>query len=670
MAILSKYQNESKKIYKNWKIYAITLGIIVLGAGAGLAVYYTTHNNNQPIIEESPTNDQDVVDAIATANYQLTVQIDSDVVDVNNQINSEFIEEQLKTEIKTIFKRDLFKFNQITIGNQKLKNSDLNQLGTIITQINYNYDSITNQNTTLTIKIDGIDDQQIVNVINKLNYQITTAVNSLAGEIKITSDFIKEQLNEEIKTVFDGKLFQFKEIRIGNRKLQDRDLTTSGIIYTLIAYNYGSITNQTTSLAIEVTGIDDQQIVKAINQTSYQIEVAVNSFANQIKITSNFIKEKLTGEIAKAFANNWFQFKEITIDNRKLQDRDLTTSGIIYTLIAYNYGSITNQTTTLTIKVTGIDNKQIVNAINQTNYQINTEFNNQVKNINLLITSNFIKERLNSEIKNAFNSALFKFNQITINGRNLQDSDLTKAQTITTKINYDYGSMVNQETILIITITINHQQIAEAISNQTYQIETSAGKKYQELSALITSDFIKAKLPTNIQNAFDSNLFTKQAIINLKTNQALTDQDLAISGILNLKLIYNYGFAISYSCQLTINLTPIYSDQQIVDQINNTGWYMWNFMTSHSATNRLQQLKAEFKERFYTEQEPDIQERIKKYMIITKIIKENGQELTEEDLKERFYLKNVTFKYDFNQIKNQSFVLEELGHIIWNFSFF
>lgn len=87
-------------------------------------------------------------------------------------------------------------------------------------------------------------------------------------------------------------------------------------------------------------------------------------------------------------------------------------------------------------------------------------------------------------------------------------------------------------------------------------------------------------------------------------------------------------------------------------------------MTSHSATNRLQQLKAEFKERFYTEQEPDIQERIKKYMIITKIIKENGQELTEEDLKERFYLKNVTFKYDFNQIKNQSFVLEELGHII------
>ena len=54
-----------KKLYKSWKLYAITLGIIGAGLGIGLGVGLGVNANNVEI----NITDQDITNAIKKINY-------------------------------------------------------------------------------------------------------------------------------------------------------------------------------------------------------------------------------------------------------------------------------------------------------------------------------------------------------------------------------------------------------------------------------------------------------------------------------------------------------------------------------------------------------------------------------------------------------------------------
>ncbi len=47
--LLGEEQQKKKKLYKNWKLYAIALGIIVIGAGTGLGIYYGINTNHSEV---------------------------------------------------------------------------------------------------------------------------------------------------------------------------------------------------------------------------------------------------------------------------------------------------------------------------------------------------------------------------------------------------------------------------------------------------------------------------------------------------------------------------------------------------------------------------------------------------------------------------------------------
>ncbi|WP_250136262.1 hypothetical protein, partial [Spiroplasma attinicola] len=42
-------EKSKKKLYKNWKLYAVALGIIVIGTGTGLGIYYGVNANHSEI---------------------------------------------------------------------------------------------------------------------------------------------------------------------------------------------------------------------------------------------------------------------------------------------------------------------------------------------------------------------------------------------------------------------------------------------------------------------------------------------------------------------------------------------------------------------------------------------------------------------------------------------
>ncbi|MDQ7982705.1 MAG: hypothetical protein REH79_00610 [Spiroplasma sp.] len=523
-------------------------------------------------IEVTGIDNKQIVAAINSVNnYQLTVNVRDDVTKVTNQIDSKFIKEKLTDKIKTAFNADWFGFNQVMINDRKLNNDDLLVSAPLKVQINYNYGGITNQTTKLTINVVGVDDQQIVEAINDQKYQTEVKVNSAASSVIIDGNFIKEKLTDEVKVAFIPNSFSVNQITVAGEKLKDNDLTTSGPIDAQIDYNYGSFKNQTTNLKIEVTGIDNKQIITAINSVNYQTEVKVNSKAKDLIITSDFIKNQLSNEIKTAFNDKLFNFNKITVAGEILKDNDLTTSGTIDALIDYNYGSFKNQTTNLKIKVTGIDNKQIVTAINGATYQTEVKVSSAASAIK--ITSDFIKNQLNSDIKAAFNDNLFKVDSITVNGKNLTDNDLITVRTIETQINYNYGSMTNQKTKLMIKVTgVDSQQIVDAINKENYELEVEVHTKVSEVKLLLDSNFIKQVLSENIQDAFDDSLFKLNKII--VDGENLEDSDLTDPKLIETQINYNYGTIVNQTTKLTINIGPITEDK-VVEAINKMQCDAW-----------------------------------------------------------------------------------------------
>ncbi|MDQ7982653.1 MAG: hypothetical protein REH79_00330 [Spiroplasma sp.] len=356
--LLLQEKKKQKKLYKNWKLYASALGIVVIGTGTGLGIYYGVNGNNSsttPALTE-----QDFVNAIKNAKYQAEIIQETTVEELAAMINVDFIKDQLSENIKNQFNDQLFKLNQITHANgSKLTNDDLLNAKTIDALIDYNYGVIENQTTNLKIEIAEINDQQIVDVINAKNYKLDIVIKSSAQSVEdlITPEFIKEQLTGAIGAAFNDNSFKLAEISVNSEKLADKNLETKGKINAEINYQYAEITEQRTNLIINIF-VSDEQIVEIINETNFSVEykssVKVETIKN--KITGDFIKSQLKDEqISTGFKTNSFELINITFEDededRDLEDGDLEAIGPVVTKIHYNYGTFKNQNTSLTINL-------------------------------------------------------------------------------------------------------------------------------------------------------------------------------------------------------------------------------------------------------------------------------------------------------------------------------
>lgn len=453
-------QKEKKKLYKNWKLYASSLGIIVIGLGVGLGIGLGIRTNNTETNIE--LTDQDIVKAINGTNYQLTVNADDEVSLILKYTDNIFIQNQLTGEIKSAFKTNSFKFSKITIDDRDLQNSDLENSSLITTQINYSYGSMTNQKTNLTIKVAGFRKQQIVDEINSVkDYQKEVKVNSNVNDITITAEFIKENLNSEIKQAFNDTAFIYKKLTINNDDLQNSNLSVTGTFEAEINYDYGIIKNQKTKIIINVI-IDSKQISEEINKLNYGITITNDSTAqniiNQINTKdAKFIKGPLTGDIAKAFNADIFTFNKITVNEHDLIDQDLTENSFIYAKINYNYGEIFEEEANLTINTVDIIFDQwITNSINHINYKVKTMKGNSAQSISDQINAEFIQEQLIGDIAKAFNADAFKFIGVIVNANRdaLTDQDLAETKNIETKIRYRYGEITTElQTSLTIMVS-------------------------------------------------------------------------------------------------------------------------------------------------------------------------------------------------------------------------
>ena len=592
LPVEEEQKQEKKLLYKNWKIYATALGVITVGLavglGVGLGVSNSSHNTTSP--------EQQIVNAInnTTTAYTLTANTTNPATaaSITEQITGDFIKTKLTGNNATAFKAESFQLNSITVGadNHALADSDLTTAGTINAKINYNYDSIKNQTTILTITIAVTEQQQVVNAINDITYTVSAVtVNEAAKSItdQINADFIKAKLTGNNATAFKAESFQLNSITVGedNHALADSDLTTAGTINAKINYSYDTIANQSTTLTFKVN-LTDEAITNAINSTEYKLTtVTAGDEATTVsaKINASFIKSPLSEDIQNSFNSESFQLNSITVgeDNHALADSDLTTAGTLTTKVNYDYGSVTNQNITLTITINASD-QQIVDAINSSSYTVEAYAGDTTENITNQINGEFIKAKLTdtNNIATSFDSNSFSFSNITVDQDNhaLADSDLTTAGTLTTKINYQYGGKekIAGTTNLTITLTdADETAINNTIINTSYEVSTDLGSKATSVTEQINSEFIKNALNKKsnaIANAFNGNLFKFNKVTLGEDNHELTNSDLGKLRVLDAKINYTYNSNENYSSNLkiTVSLTIPVDISSLVNDDNKS----------------------------------------------------------------------------------------------------
>lgn len=122
-----------------------------------------------------------------------------------------------------------------------------------------------------------------------------------------------------------------------------------------------------------------------------------------------------------------------------------------------------------------VDDQDVVTIINSTQFSKSIDLNTNLTELVTAINTKFIKDRLVTTSSDLIIDNLFTVNKI-LNDQNqeLVNSDLGASKTLTLIVNYDYGSITNQEMHLILTI----KQIATSQSRSSIlrQIRTKLNK--------------------------------------------------------------------------------------------------------------------------------------------------------------------------------------------------
>lgn len=192
-----------KQLYKSWKFYLTTLGIITVGVGVGLGIGIGVHNSH--IVNK--TRQEQIVAEINNIDYTLPIAASDTTTSINEQITGDFIEKELNKT--STFNSKSFKLKSITTGedNHLLTNTDLISTELINVKINYNYGIIKNQIASLTI----FTTQNLIDLVTgnnsrtDINYdKATVTVNDIKEQMK--ASLINSITNKEIQNYLKENL--------------------------------------------------------------------------------------------------------------------------------------------------------------------------------------------------------------------------------------------------------------------------------------------------------------------------------------------------------------------------------------------------------------------------------------------------------------------------------
>ena len=171
----AEQKKEKKKLYKNWKLYTSALGIIVIGTGTGLGIYYGLYAHHSAAT--TPVN---------LNNLELNTTISGTEDSSDEQFFQTFLSEN-----KNIF-GDNLTLNQVELTN--FEAVKVGQNGTLTITIKEGTNDKFTGSVDITLKY-RLDDETIIDIMtflsdnNQLNFQIPTGTKQSELMKILTEDF-------------------------------------------------------------------------------------------------------------------------------------------------------------------------------------------------------------------------------------------------------------------------------------------------------------------------------------------------------------------------------------------------------------------------------------------------------------------------------------------------
>ncbi len=297
-----------KKLYKNWKLYASVLGIIVIGAGTGLGIYYGINGNHSEITKIAlSTLNQDAINSTSLNisneeafnafknnnkdknldinNFDITItkqpgyDSDNGSFTITAKTNTEYngtitiTINGLKSTALSTLNQDAINSTSLNISNEeafnafknnnKDKNLDINNFDITITkQPGYDSDNgsftitaktNTEYNGTITITINGLKSTALIDKIRQIH-----------------SEGITKHSEEEWKNAWND-YFNFEKSQIPNFifSLTDQDLNNELDLFD--------------SLARQIEDINHKQLGEDLSNSYRSLGASINGTAIILK---------------------------------------------------------------------------------------------------------------------------------------------------------------------------------------------------------------------------------------------------------------------------------------------------------------------------------------------------------------------------------------------------
>lgn len=206
-------------------------------------------------------------------------------------------------------------------------------------------------------KIDNTD-----SIIDAINHIDQLKINISDDEMNETTFEVLNNVDTGLKTAiskhdivnFNQKLFKLDLENVYSDLEKNNKVTeTDKIRLTTYYFNF-SYANKENYATIPVTITNrEKEVTNAINNTTYDLLILVNSLSDTLKIKINFdfIKKSLDEDMQNIFDDCLFELNSITSQGKEITDADLVENeiGIINAEINYNYGTVINQSTNLKI---------------------------------------------------------------------------------------------------------------------------------------------------------------------------------------------------------------------------------------------------------------------------------------------------------------------------------
>lgn len=283
-------------------------------------------------------------------------------------------------------------------------------------------------------------------------------------------------------------------------------------------------------------------ILLAINKATYNLTVDLENPIDNIKtqITPDYIKNQLSKELQKYFNDKLLKINEITINDKPLTPKDLNRLCSVPTLLSFNYGQF-NAQTKLILQVKDLHKDQVIKAINQLQYQYINDTASSLQDLHDAINNNFVKDKLDSQIKPFFKDQEFAINKFIKDGHEIKNEDLLVPGITYITVNFTYCSIESNFTLKMILNPSLANEITNTIANNIYDCSITANQTVDYLKTQLTGQYFQNKLLNPLKTKFQANKFLLDELINKTTNKDLIDKDLLIVNQLDIIIKFTYA---------------------------------------------------------------------------------------------------------------------------------